>query len=394
MTFLGYERADGSYGVRNHVLVIPGGYVADQICHVVYGTKTIITGQGPLPRPAGDRATFARLYVGLALNPNVGAVIIDGASQWLDTPEVLPEVLAEQVAKSGKRVEVLEPQGVDTLSLVSKGVKLAREMTYEISKLRRKPCSEEHLAVGVKCGHSDPTSGMVGNPTVGYLYDKLVKAGGTAFFGETTEIIGAERVLAKRASSKKVAEDLLRVTYEMEERAKSTGEDMRTVNPVPSNIKAGITTLEEKSLGAIHKAGSMPIRGVLKFAEQPGEKGLYFVDNSASTLSIFLGYAAAGAQIVLYQLGGGGVRNDEVFYETGSVIAPFIWCSANPKTLRMGGFNLDFYSGTVIEGKETIEEVGERLYKTVIDVASGTLTRTETLNHVDPNEVYMLQPVF
>ena len=392
MTFLGYPRPDGSYGIRNYVLVVPGGFHADEICHFVQGTKTVLTGNTPVLRASKDREAFFRLYTGLAMNPNVASVIVNGAAEGLDYPEVKPELLVEEISRTGKRVELLRPG--DTLDYVAKGVRLARMLVQKASKLRREPCSDEHLAVGVKCGSSDPTSGIAGNPVIGHVYDRLLEAGGTAFFGESTEIIGAEHVLAKRAESKDVAQEILRVASEAELRAKATGEDIRSINPVPANIKAGITTLEEKSLGAIHKSGTIPISGVLKYDERPKGRGLYFVDNSAWTLSIFMGYAAAGAQMVLYQLGGGGLEGDSVFYQTGSSVAPLIWCSANPRTRAMGGWNLDFYSGTVIEGEETIAEVGERLYAMLLDTASGTKTRTETLNYVDPNEVYTRGPVF
>jgi len=392
MTFLGYPRPDGSFGVRNYVLVIPGGFHADEICHFVYGTKTVLTGNTPVLRASKDREAFFRLYTGLAMNPNVASVIVNGAAEGLDYPEVRPERLVEEISKSGKRVELLRPG--DTLDYVARGVRLARVLVQEASKLRRQSCSDEHLAVGVKCGSSDPTSGIAGNPVIGRVYDRLIEAGGTAFFGENTEIIGAENILAKRAVNKHVAQEILRVASEAEERAKATGEDVRTINPVPANIKAGITTLEEKSLGAIHKSGTNPISGVLKYAERPRGRGLYFVDNSAWTLSIFMCYAAAGAQIVLYQLGGGGYAGDGIFYRTGSVVSPLIWCSANPKTKEMGGWNLDFYSGTVIEGKETIDEAADRLYRMILDAASGTMTSTETLTHIDPNEVLTREPEF
>ena len=392
--FLGYPRPDGSYGARNYVLVIPGGFHADEICHFVHGTKTVLTGNTPVLRASKDRETFFRLYTGLAMNPNVASVIVNGAAEGLDYPKVRPESLVEEIAKSGKRVELLEPGNGDTLDYVARGVRLAREMVQEASKLRREPCPDEYLAVGVKCGSSDPTSGIAGNPVIGKAFDMVVEAGGTAFFGESTEIIGAENTLAKRAVNKHVAQEILRVAHEAEERAKATGEDIRTINPVPANIKAGITTLEEKSLGAIHKSGTGPVSGVLKYAERPKGRGLYFVDNSAWTLSIFMGYAAAGAQILLYQLGGGGYSGDGIFYRTGSVVSPLIWCSANPKTKSVGGWNLDFYSGTVIEGEETIDEAADRLYKMILDVASGTMTKTETLTHIDPNEVLTREPEF
>jgi altronate dehydratase large subunit len=179
-----------------------------------------------------------------------------------------------------------------------------------------------------------------------------------------------------------------------EERANATGLDIRTVNPVPSNIKGGISSLEEKSLGAIHKAGTAPIQGVLKYAERPPRKGLFFVDNWMGHLSIFAGYAAAGANVVLFQLGGGGVAGRTLLEGSPSVVAPFLWATANPKTYAAAADSIDFYSGTVIEGSETPEEAGERLYRTVTDVASGTLSRSETLYYVEPIDMYLQEPRF
>jgi len=246
----------------------------------------------------------------------------------------------------------------------------------------------------VKCGYSDTTSGIAGNPAVGYLYDKIVAEGGTALFGETTEIIGAEQVLAKRAVNPKVAQAILDAVAVQESRAKATGLDIRTINPVPSNIKGGISSLEEKSLGAIRKAGTMPIQGVLQYAERPTGKGLYFVDNWMGHLSIFAGYVAAGANLVIFQLGGGGVAGRTLLEGSPSVVVPFLWTTANPETYRAAKDSIDFCSGTVIEGSETPEEAGERLYRTVIDVASGTLARSETLNYSDPIDMYLQEPRF
>jgi len=166
------------------------------------------------------------------------------------------------------------------------------------------------------------------------------------------------------------------------------------VNPVPSNIKGGISSLEEKSLGAIHKAGTAPIQGVLRYAERPGRKGLFFVDNWMGHLSIFAGYVAAGANIVLFQLGGGGVAGRTLLEGSPSVVAPFLWATANPKTYAAAQDSIDFYSGTVIEGSETPEEVGERFYSIVTDIASGTLARSETLFYNEPIDMYLQEPRF
>ncbi len=395
MEFLGYPRPDGSVGVRNYVLVIPTGLVAAKICEFVPGTKTIFTPNSGGGMTSRDRETVARTLIGLGRNPNVAGVIVEGGPPRSGYPELWTERLAAGIAASGKRVELIDSSAEGgTLEAIARGVKLAREMVYEASKVRREPFGLDKLTVAVKCGGSDPTSGMVGNPAIGYMFDRVVDAGGTAIFGETTEIIGAEHILVRRAATPEVASQILAAARFVEGRALATGEDIRTVNPVPANIAAGISTLEEKSLGAIHKAGSRPIQGVLKYGERPAGKGLYFCDNWMNLLSIFTGYAASGAQLTIYQLGGGGSPGQNLLLPSPAAVAPRMWATANPITYARTGFSLDFYSGTVIEGRETPEEVGERLVRLVVDTASGTLTRGETIDYQDPTQIYTLDPVF
>lgn len=395
MSFLGYIRSDDTVGTRNHVLVIPQGIIAKSICDFVAGAKTFLTIDHGSGRTANDREQIARILIGLGRNPNVASVIVHAASPGVGYPELYVERLADEIAASGKRVEILDPvKDGGTYGAITKGIQLARQMVYEASKLRREMVGDEHLCIGVKCGYSDPTSGIAGNPAVGYLYDKIVSAGGTALFGETTEVIGAEQALARRAATPEIAEKILRAVKDREDLAKATGLDIRTINPVPANIKGGLSSLEEKSLGAIYKAGTKPIQGVLKYAERPPRKGLYFVDNWMGHLSIFAGYAAAGANAVIFQLGGGGLGNRTLLEGSPSVVAPFLWATANPNTYAAAKDSIDFYSGTVIEGSETPEEAGERLYRTVIEVASGTLARSETLFYNEPIDMYLEEPRF
>jgi altronate dehydratase large subunit len=395
MSFLGYLRPDGSVGTRNYVLVIPQGIIAKSVCDFVAGTRGIQTVDHGSGRTANDRERIARVLIGMGRNPNVASVIVHAASPGSGYPELTAERLADEIASSGKRVEVLDPvKDGGVYGSITRGIQLARAMVYEASRLRRVEAGDEHLCLGVKCGYSDTTSGIAGNPAVGYLYDKIVKAGGTAFFGETTEIIGAEHALARRAATPEVAEAILQAVAYRESLAKATGLDIRTINPIPANIKGGLSSLEEKSLGAIHKAGTTPIRGVLKYAEKPTGKGLYFVDNWMGSLSIFSGYAASGANLVMFQLGGGGLTGRNLLEGCPSPVVPFLWCTGNPKTYAMAGENIDFYSGTVIEGKEDPEEAGERLYRTVTEIASGTLSRSETLVYSDPIDLYLEEPRF
>ena len=395
MSFLGYPRPDGSVGTRNYVLVIPQGIISKSICDFVAGTRTIQTVDHGSGRTTNDRERIARVLIGLGRNSNVASVILHAASPGVGYPELRAERLADEIAAGGKWVEVLDPaKDGGVYGAIAKGMQLARRMVYEASKLRRVEVGDEHLCLGVKCGYSDTTSGIAGNPAIGYLFDKVVKAGGTAFLGETTEIIGAEHALAKRASSPQVAKAILDAVAYREAMAKSTGVDIRTINPIPANIKGGLSSLEEKSLGAIHKAGTSPLQGVLQYAERPKGKGLYFVDCWMGSYSIFAGYAAAGSNLVMFQLGGGGLTGRELMEGSPSIVAPFLWCTANPKTYQMAKDNIDFYSGTVITDGEDPQESGERLYRSVIDIASGTLSRSETLLHTDPIDLCLEEPRF
>jgi altronate dehydratase large subunit len=395
VSFLGYVRPDGSVGTRNYVLLIPQGIISKTIHDFVAGTKVLISPDHGSGRTANDRETIARVLIGLGRNPNVASVILHAASPGVGYPELTAERLADEISAAGKWVEVLDPaKDGGTYGAIPKGMQIARKMVYEASKVRRQEVGDEHLCLGVKCGYSDTTSGLAGNPAIGYLYDKIVSAGGTALFGETTEIIGAEQSLARRAVDEELGRAIVEAADRIETRAKGTGLDIRTVNPVPSNIKGGISSLEEKSLGAIHKAGTMPIQGILKYAERPPGRGLYFVDNWMGHLSIFPGYTAAGANITMFQLGGGGVAGRTLLEMPPTIVAPMLWTTANPKTYAAATDSIDYYSGTVITGEETPEQAGERLYQTVIDVASGTLSRSETLNYQEPVEIYLQEPQF
>jgi altronate dehydratase large subunit len=396
MEFLGYPRPGGSVGIRNYVLVIPGGLVASKICDFVPGAKTIVTTQGGVGMTSRDRETVAGTLVGLGLNPNVAGVIVQGGSPQQGYPELRNERLFEEISRAGKPVKLIDTDREGgTLEAIQKGIQVAREMVFEASRVRREPASFGKLTVGVKCGGSDPTSGMVGNPVVGCLCDRLVEAGGTALFGETTEVIGAEHILSRRAVNAEVARQILERVRLTEERALATGEDLRTVNPAPENIAGGISTLEEKSLGAIFKAGHQPIQGVLKYGERPRGPGLYFVDCWMYVYSIYAGFAAAGAQLTLLQYGGGGNPGRTIFDPPSpGLVAPLLWASANPLTQAQDSGNLDFYSGTVIQGKERLEDAGERLVRQVLEIASGTLTRGETINYSNPTHIYTSDPVF
>ncbi len=395
MEFFGFPRPDGSVGARNYVLVLPGGLVADKICDLVRGTCTLRKPNPGMDATPRDRATARRTLLGLGLNPNAAAVIVHNGGLTSDYPEFDAYALAEQLAASGKPVEVVDVvKAGDAFAAIAQGARLATLFVRDASRLRREAFGLDKLCLSVKCGWSDPTSGIVGNAVVGYLYDRVVAAGGTALFGETVETIGAEHILARRAATPAVGEALVRAAAAVEQVALAAGVDIRNINPVPANKEAGITTLEEKSLGALYKSGSQPIQGVLAYGERPPGTGLYFVDNSPMPLSTYPGYAAAGSQVGMWQLGGGGIPNQTVLHPSPAPLMPLMWLTANPATYARCRLSIDFYSGTVSEGAESLAEAGERLLRTVVEVASGTLTLSETLNYVEAAELYMLDRVF
>jgi altronate dehydratase large subunit len=229
---------------------------------------------------------------------------------------------------------------------------------------------------------------------VGRVFDKLVEAGGRAVFSETTEVIGAEHILLKRAKDEKVARKLLEAVEGTEEKAKSTGEDIRATNPIPENIAGGLTTLEEKSLGAIVKAGTSPIEDVIEYAERMPKPGLYFMDAWMSSLSLPTGYAASGVQLFLYQMGGQGIPGKEFPAPAVSsgVVTPIMYLTGNSKTYERAQDTIDFSSGTVLEDLETLDEASERLLGSILKIASGAKTRAETINYQDPIELYFQGP--
>jgi len=399
-TFLGFPRPGEVAGTRNYVLVVPAGRLlniaATRVTEYVSGTKTVVTG-GENGRHKKDRERLARIFVGLAKNPNTFATIVLGAKENFGYREVDPYALAHEIAKAGKPVEVLTVERSGGLKrLVEDGITLARHYVELGSCVRREPVPMDRLTIGVKCGLSDATSGIAGNPSFGKAADMLIAAGGSAIFSETVELIGAEQDVAARCVNPADAKRLLEMVAEVEESVKRTGEDIRAINPLPSNIAAGLSTLEEKSLGAVRKAGTSPIVGVLEYATQPTKKGLHFMDGWQSSFSLPMSLAAAGCQISIYQLGGDDLPSiDPPMLATNTgVVVPLMMITGNPRTAKKAEDSIDFSSGAVITGESTVNAMGEALFAKIISVASGEVTKGETIRYADLLEPYYLGPVF
>lgn len=398
MEFWGYSRPDGSVGVRNHVLILPATRNVNYICHrialAVPGVTTFYT-TGEYGRTGSDRKRLARFLTGIARNPNVANVLLIGMPHGYGYPEFQTDALAAEIARSGTRLEILNVDRCGGLEgTVVQGIRLARELVREATAMRREAAPLSKLTIGMKCGDSDATSGLAGNPALGRAVDRLIDAGGTALFSETLELIGAEQTLVQRAKTPEVAQRLLRLIESWEARAASIGEDIRTINPIPENIAAGITTLEEKSLGAVEKTGTRELSGVLDYCERPGEPGLWLMDAWMSSYSLLPSFAAAGAQIVLYQLGGNELPPEDAPLSAvdPGLVAPLLTISGNPRTAKAAGDYLDVSTGGVLLGTETLDAAGERILEEIVRAANGRATRGETMRYPEPFEVFFEGP--
>lgn len=398
MEFWGYSRPDGSVGVRNHVLILPATRNVNYICHrialAIPGVTTFYT-TGEYGRTGSDRKRLARFLTGIARNPNVANVLLIGMPHGYGYPEFQTDALAAEIAKSGTRLEILNVDRCGGLEgTVVQGIRLARELVREATAMRREAAPLSKLTIGMKCGDSDATSGLAGNPALGRAVDRLIDAGGTALFSETLELIGAEQTLVQRAKTPEVAQRLLRLIESWEARAASIGEDIRTINPIPENIAAGITTLEEKSLGAVEKTGTRELSGVLDYCERPGEPGLWLMDAWMSSYSLLPSFAAAGAQIVLYQLGGNELPPEDAPLSAvdPGLVAPLLTISGNPRTAKAAGDYLDVSTGGVLLGTETLDAAGEHILEEIVRAANGRATRGETMRYPEPFEVFFEGP--
>lgn len=377
-TFWGYRRSDGRVGIRNHVLILPASVCASDTTRII---ARQVEGAVSFNHQLGcsqlgeDFEWTMNIVSGYAANPNVYGTIIVG----LGCENHQAHLIAEEIKKkTNKPLEILiiQEQG-GTLNTIAKGTNLARKMVQDAVQLRREECPVSELIVATECGGSDPTSGLASNPSIGELSDLVVENGGTAVLSETTEFIGAEHILARRAKNKEVHDRIYDIIYRYEDHIeKNTGLSVREGNPSPGNKEGGLTTLEEKSLGCIHKGGTTTVNNVYGYGEimKKGE-GLVIMDTPGNDPSSVAGMIAGGAQIVFFSTGRGT--------PTGHPLAPVFKITGNRETWQIMKDNLDYDASQVIYGKKTMKEQGEDLFNEMIEVANGKLTKSEVFGYTE-----------
>jgi altronate hydrolase len=376
-TFLGYPRPDGRAGTRNYIAV---GGASNCAAHAVSEIEALfrredfaaagIDGVVAFPHGDGcgqslgpDTEQLRRTLDGVMDHPNVAAAIIVGLGCEVNQ--------ISYYLREGRRGFTLQESG-GTRNVVADGARAIRELMDQASRTKRVELPVSKIILGTNCGGSDGFSGVTANPALGYCSDLLVKQGGTSVLAETPEIYGAEHLLTRRARTREIGEKLLATIEWYKEYVGRFGGSFDD-NPSPGNKAGGLTNIAEKSLGAAIKGGTAPLDGVLEFAERISTSGFLFMNTPGHDPVSLTGLAAGGSNVMIFTTGRGSA--------IGFPILPVIKVATNSRTYNNMRGNMDLNAGTIADGEEDIRQVGERMYRCLIEVASGRRTFAEQLGH-------------
>jgi (2R)-sulfolactate sulfo-lyase subunit beta len=366
----GYRRKNGAVGVRNHVAIIP---LDDLSNAAAEGVARLIPGTLPLPHAYGrlqfgeDLDLFFRTMIGNGANANVAAAVVIGIEpKWTQR-------LADGIARTGKPVETFSIEGAGDLRTIERAARAAKRLVQDAAEAQREPAEPKDLVLSIKCGESDTTLGAAGNPALGRAVDRLIDAGATVIFGETSELTGGEHLIAARCATPAVRDAFMRTYNAYVEFIQATGADLLGSQPTEGNIRGGLSTIEEKALGNIEKTGTTPVRSVLAPAEAPSGRGLHFMDSSSAAAEFITLMAAAGSVLHLFTTGQGNV--------VGNPVVPVIKISPNPKTCAQMSEHIDVDLTALLAGEIGLEEAAGRILEAFERTVRGRLTAAEALGH-------------
>ncbi len=370
MEFWGYRRPDGKVGVRNHVLVVAtvgcAGEVARKVAESLNGTVSFVC-QGGCAAGIKDLEATRAVLLGMIANPNIYGTVAIGLGCEFNKMEDFLALARERTCKPIVGFTIQEEGG--SINTIAVATRAAQQMVSEATECVRELCPISELTLGIECGGSDATSGLVSNPVMGLVSDKLIAAGGTSMYSETVEMIGAEHLLAAQAAEPAVAQRILEVVKGREEEQIRSGEDIRKIQPSPGNKAGGITTLEEKSLGCVHKGGHTPVMEMCAYAQVPTRKGLVLMDTPCFDLLSVTAKIAGGCQVVVFTTGRGNT--------IGNPVAPVMKVTANVDTYHHMLDNHDVDMSAVVAGDRSLEEQADITLQEIIKVMNGKLTKAE-----------------
>lgn len=376
MRFMGYKRSEGRAGIRNHVLILPtcacGSESSRIVASQVRGAVNIVFNTG-CSDVAANTAMSQKILTGFACNPNVYGVVIIGLGCETVPHKALREKIEAMTKKPVVSFGIQEEGG--TLKTIEKATRAAREMAAEAGMQQKEPCDISELLLGIECGGSDATSGIASNPAVGNLSDRLVDLGASTIMSESIEWIGGEHVLARRAATPEIHNQIIKVCEDYEKHLLAAGQDCRAGQPTPGNKDGGLSTIDEKSLGCIFKGGTRPIVEVLEQAERPTKQGAIVMDTAGYDISSVTSMVAAGCNAVIFTTGRGT--------PTGNAIVPVLKVTANEHTYQWMEDNMDVDLSGIIRGEMTIPESGAMLLGEMEKILNGRLTKAEAFGFSD-----------
>ena len=366
----GFRRADGRFGIRNHVIILPvddiSNAAAEGVAHLIRGTMALPHAYGRLQFGEDLELTF-RTLAGTGRNPNIAACVVIGIEpKW--TARIVKEI-----AKTGKLVAGFHIERSGDLRTIERAARKAKEFVQYTTELRRESFPVHKLVISTKCGESDTTTGLASCPTVGRAFDRLEAAGATMIFGETSELTGSEDIVASRCVSRKARVNFHRMFEDYTALITSQGVDLLGSQPTEGNIRGGLTTIEEKAMGNIQKIGRCGVRSVLEPAVEPRGKGLHFMDSSSAAAEMVTLCAAAGSVVHYFPTGQGNV--------IGNPICPVIKLSGNPLTLQTMSEHIDVDVTGILRMEMNLDQAADHALDILARTVNGRLTAAETLRH-------------
>jgi altronate dehydratase large subunit len=367
MTFLGYQRENGTVGVRNRLLVLSSVSCANgvveaigrELPEAVPVTQGYGCGYGP-----EDFGVSHRTLTGLVNHPNVGAALVIGLGCEL----LKAEFLTREVEGKPAEALVIQESG-GSQATTEKGLAIARKLLQQLEAVERAPVPVSELVVGLQCGGSDALSGVTANPAVGAAADRFVGAGATVVLAETTEMIGTAHILKRRGATPEIGEQVERLVNGHHAHVREQLGDLAGMVIAPGNVEGGLSSITEKSLGAITKGGTTPLQEVVEYAVRPSKRGFVIMDTPGYDIDSMAGIAAGGAQIMLFTTGRGSVA--------GFPTVPVVKISSNSRIFQNMPGDMDVNAGAVVDEGKTIDEVGQEIFDLALEVAAGERTCAE-----------------
>jgi altronate dehydratase large subunit len=366
-TFMGYERPDGRVGARNHVAVIPSvacaNGVVNAIVREVPEAVPLYHGHG-CARAGRDLELHFRALNNLGTHPNVAAALVVG----LGCEVIKAELLAGGISGAGRRVEHIDIQEEGgSRKAAAKGAEIARGLVVEAAALERTEVSGDRLVLGLECGGSDAFSGITANPVVGLVSDRVVAGGGTVILTENTEMIGTSHILERRSATPEVAARVRDMIAAAERRTHDILGPLASMVIAPGNMDGGMSSIQEKSMGCIAKAGTSDIVQVVDYGEPPSENGLVLMDGPGYDVESMTGVAATGAQVILFTTGRGN--------PIGFPVVPVVKIASNAGLFESMEDDMDVNAGAVLE--KGLDAVGEEIIGLLEKVLNGRRTKAE-----------------